>query len=386
MQIYTEFLPSLGGIQINMYNLCKRLVERDHDVTVLTTNMVGGSPKLSSEEVIDGIHIVRLRVPTNWLFCRLAFAPSAVSKLLSMDADVFHVFSFLPYFLTNIACVISKLRKIPLVVTPTYHPNRSLLYTDLIGKTVKTFYDDLFGLRLLRKADCIVALTRDEARYYRKNGVRNVRVIPVGVNLKEYTCKPEELEKLKRKFNLNGKVILCVGRLERRKGIQYLLKAMPFVSREFVDAKLLVVGTDSGYQNQLKCLTRNLGVEKKVVFAEYLSFSELSCAYELANVIVIPSLFEAFSHIVIEAWSHKKPIIAAKTIGLAESISPDTGILVSYGDYKVLADAIVKIFLDKELAELLGMNGYRLAKKEFTWDKIVNKIENVYQSLIIGDK
>lgn len=387
IQIYTEFLPSIGGIQLNIYNIAKRLVDKGHEVIVLTTNMVGGSPaKLPSEEVINGVRVLRLRVIPTGLSYRLALAPSIISKLFSVDVELFHVFSFLPYFLTNIACVISRLRKIPLIMTPTYHPNRYLVYTGLTGRLVKALYDDFIGLKLLKKADFVIALTEGEAQYYRKNGIENVHVIPVGVHLKEQTCTADGVEELRGKFNLNGKVILHVGRLEKRKGIHFLIKAMPHVLKNFAKAKLLIVGADWGYQSQLRDLTRNLGIEKNVVFAGYLSFLELSCAYELADVVVIPSVFEAFSHIVIEAWSHKKPIIAAKTIGLAERISVETGILFSLGDYKSLAYAITRILSNRELAKLIGMNGYYIVKKEFTWNKIVNDLENVYQLLTIEKK
>ncbi|MFQ6080466.1 MAG: glycosyltransferase family 4 protein [Candidatus Bathyarchaeia archaeon] len=387
VQIYTEFLPSLGGIQVNMYNICKELRERGHEVKILTSNMVGMAPhNLPSDEIIDGVQVIRFRALPIKLFYRLAFTPSIIPYLLSIDADVFHVFSFLPYFLTNIGCIISKFRKIPLIITPTYYPTRYLLYTGLMDKFVEALYDNFIGIKLLRKADSVIALTEGEARHYRENGVRTVHVIPVGVDLKGHTCKPEEVEEVRERFNLSEKVILCVGRLEKRKGIQYAIEAMPLVLKKFANAKLLIVGADWGYQSRLEDLTRNLGIVKNVVFAGCLSSSELSSAYELANVVVIPSIYEAFSHVVIEAWAHKKAVVATKTIGLAETISTETGILIDSGDYKALADAVIKIISDQELAELMGMNGYRLVKREFILDEVVNDLEKVYQLLTVRNK
>lgn len=387
VQVYTQFLPSLGGIQINMYNLGRRLVEGGHEVTVLTSNSVGErSAGLPSEEIIGGIRVMRSKILPGKLFHRLVLAPSIIPKLLSIDADVFHVFSFLPYFLTNIACVVSKLRGIPLIVTPTFHPNRHILYNNLAGKLVKAVYDDFIGIKLLRKADYVIALTEEEVRFYRKNGVKNACVIPVGIDYEKQTCEPQEVEEFRERLNLGLKVILCVGRLEKRKGIEYAIKAMPIVLNAFPEAKLLIVGEDWGYRNQLEDLTRKLSVEKNVVFAGRLNFTELSCAYELADMVVIPSIFEVFSHIVIEAWVHKKPVIATKTVGLAELISAETGILVSYGDYKALADAVIKVLSDKELAKLIGVNGYRLVKKKFSWDKVVYGLEKVYRLLTMEGK
>jgi len=381
-QIYIAFLPSIGGIQLNMYNLGTRLIERGHEVTVLTTNMVGEGPaKLLSEEIINGIRVLRFPVLPTRLSYRLALAPSVVSKLFSSDAELFHVFSILPYFLTNISCVMSRLRGTPLVITPTYHPIRYLVYTGLKTRARKALYDGFIMRKLLQKADCVIALTEKEAQYYRKMGIKNVHVIPIGVDFsQQYT--PNETEELKKRFGLDGKVILHVGRLEKRKGVQYAIQAMPLILRDFVDAKLLLVGSKAGYHDQLRDLARNLGVENAVVFAGYLSPSELESAYKLADIVIIPSVFEAFSHIAIEALAYGKPIIASKTIGFAERITAKIGVLIDPGDHKALAKAAVRLLSNQQLAESMGTEGRQIVEREFTWEKITDKLEEVYCSIV----
>lgn len=384
VQISTVFLPDVGGIQLNMYNLAWRLIKRGHKVTVLTTNMTSRpSAKLLSEEVIDGIHVLRLQVLPTRLASRLALAPSIVSKIFSVDADIFHVFSLLhfQYFMTNVSCIMSRLRSAPLVVTPTYHPSRYLIYKGLTAHLRKAIYDDFIMVKLLKKANCVIALTETEAQYYRKRGIERVHVIPVGVDLGQQS-RPDEIEDLKKRLGLDKNVILHVGRLDKRKGVQYAIQAMSLILRDFADAKLLLVGADEGYGGQLKYLARKLGVEGAVVFAGRLSPSELVSAYKLADIVVIPSIWETFSHVAIEAFAYKKPVIMSKTVGFAERITSKNGILINAGDYEALAKAARRLLSNQHLSISMGKEGYQIVEKEFTWDKVTDKLEKVYCSIL----
>jgi len=366
-----------------MYNLARRLIERGHEVTVLTTNMVDESPAmLLAEEIINGIRVIRLPVLPTRRSRRFALAPSIVSKFFSEDAQLFHVFSILPYFLTSISCIMSRLRGTPLVITPTYHPIRYLVYKGLKSRARKALYVGFVMRKLLKNADCVIALTEKEAQYYRKMGIENVHVIPIGVEFSQQ-FGPNETEEPTNRFDLDGKVILHVGRLEKRKGVQYAIQAMPLILRDFIDAKLLLVGSKAGYHDQLRALTRNLGIEHAVVFAGSLSPSELASAYQLADIVVIPSIYEAFSHIAIEALAYGKPIIASKTIGFAERITAKIGILINPGDYKALAKAAVRLLSNQHLAESMGAEGRQIIEREFTWEKIVDKLEETYRLIVM---
>jgi len=389
LMVYSEFLPSLGGIQIVMYNIAKRLAERGHKVTIFTSNLVGDKAcNLPHEEVVDLIHVSRFKILPPKLLHKLVFTPSVIQALCSIETDIFHVFSYLPTFMANTACLISKHRRMPLIITPIYHPSRAQLYAhaggriSVVGKLVKVLYDDLIGLELLRKADCVIALTEAEARYYRERGIKNVRVVPVGVDLREHACKDEGLEAFKRKYDLGeSRIVLFVGRLEERKGIHYLIKSMPIILSENLDVKLLLVGKDTSCQETLEDLSRRLGIEKNVIFTGPINSTQLLCAYELSDVVAIPSLYEAFGLVVIEAWAHKKPVVASETIGLAETISAEkAGIIVDLGDHEALAEAAVKLLSDQKLSRSMGTKGYQLAKEKFAWNRIIDELERVYLS------
>ena len=383
-QVYSQFLPSLGGIQIVMYNIAKLLAERGHKVSIFTSNLVGNKVcSLPREEVLGLIHVSRFKILPPKLLHKLVFAPSVIRALYSIETDIFHVFSYLPTFMTNTACLISKHRRIPLIITPVYYPSRTQLYTNVVGKLVKVLYDDLIGPKLLRKADCVIALTEAEARYYRERGINNICVVPAGVDLREHACEDKGLEAFERKYDLGeSRILLFVGRLEERKGIHYLIKSMSIILRENPNVKLLVVGKDRGCRGPLENLSRRLGIEKNVVFTGPINSTQLLCAYELSDIVVIPSLYEAFGLVVVEAWAHKKPVVVSETIGLAETISAEkAGIVVNLSDPEALAEAVVKLLSDKKLSKSMGTRGYQVVKKEFTWEKIVDRLEEVYRAV-----
>jgi glycosyltransferase involved in cell wall biosynthesis len=364
-----------------MYNLAKRLVSRGHRVTILTTNLIGGSvSNLLPEEYVDGIRVLRLPVLPSKLWRRLVIAPSVTSKLLFSNAEIIHVFSILPYFLTDVACIMAKLGKRHLFVTPTYHPVRYAIYRGFVSHLRRSLYDDFVMLNLLRSADCVIALTEKEAQYYKKMGIGNVQVIPIGVDIYQQS-NISDIENLKKKFGLKGKVILHVGRLEKRKGVQYAIQAMPLILKEIADVKLLLVGSDAGYQNRLRELATNLSVEDSLVFAGSLSSSELAAAYSLADVVVIPSVYEAFSHIAIEAMAFRKPVIMSKTVGFAERINANSGVLIDLGDFQALSKAALELLSNQNLARSMGIEGRRIVESDFTWERVVDKLERLYCSI-----
>lgn len=382
MYVCPTFLPSVGGTEKEVYNISRRLAKRGHKVTVITSNLMRFMPtNLSPEEVIDGVYVKRVKVWFPHPLCKIIFSPSIIHTLISIEADIFHVFSFLPVFLTNFASFVSLIKKKPLVLSPIYHPSRLFAYTGLTAALSRVFYERLVGLELLRKANFVMALTSSEAMYYRQCGIKNVCEVWTGIEFEEGKSKPEELEKFMRRYCLNEKTILFVGRLEKRKGVQHIIKTMPSVLKQHPDAKLLVVGEDWGYGSYLKELSRTMGCKEAIIFTGYLKSSELQCAWETAEFLILPSHFDILPRTILEAWAHKKTVIASRAGGLPDFISPDVGILVNSYDHETLANAIIGLLSKPYLSRSMGMKGYQLIKQKFTWDIVIDKIEKIYENL-----
>lgn len=377
--VFFHFLPNIGGTEKVMFQYAQELVSRGHEVTILTTNSFEFElAQLKHEEVVNGIFVRRFNVvpmPYRYFF----FAPSLISALLNSNADIIQVFSLLPSFFLIVTCLLAKIKKIPLILYPQYHPHRSSFYSGFIERTLGLFFDRTIGIFILRMADSIIALTQFEANFYKKHGIQSSKVVPQGVS-KPKSPSQEELRKFRQKYGLgdSDKILFSLGRVERRKGFHFLILALPRILKRIPQTKLLIVGSHSNYLSKLVDLTIELGCDKNVFFIGSVDDLDLACAYAVADVVVVPSIFEAYGRVVVEAWAHKKAVVASKTIGIAELISRDNGTSVDCRQAELLAEAIVKLLENQELALKMGMNGYELAK-EFTWEKAVDEIERTYK-------
>lgn len=381
--VFIQFLPNVGGTELPMYYYAKELVRRGHHVMVFTANAVRLKPSnLKEKESIDGILVRRFRFFPIPFYNLFFFAPSLISYLLSVKVDVIHVFSWIPSFFILVPCFIAKIRKIPLVLYPQCYPERFGYYPSIVKRVIGIFMDRTIGPRIMKRANYVIALTNREAEFYEKNKVKNVEIIREPIFLKAHPQRREIL-KFKKKYGIheNDIVLLSVGRIVEYKGIHTLIKSLPEVLKYIHNVKLLMVGEDWGFLSECVKLSNELNCERNVIFTGLVNDEELSCAYEVADVVVVPSFFEGYGRVVLEAWVHRKPVIVTNTVGLAELVSGRGGRVVRTGDSNNLAYAIVELVSDLDLAKSLGKSGHQLLQKEFTWEAAVTRLENIYNLL-----
>jgi len=381
--VYPQFLPNIGGTELPMYYYAKELVKKGHQVMIFTTNAVKFKPSsLKEMETIDGILVRRFNFFPIPFYNLFFFAPSLSFNLFSVTADAMHIFSWIPSFFVFVSCLIAKVRKIPLVLYPQCHPERSWYYSRVVKRVVGIFMDRMVGPHVFKRASFIIALTVKEAEFYKKNGVKHVEIIREPIHLSAPPQR-EKMVKFRERYGIHEKdvVLLSVGRIVKYKGTDILIKSLPAVLKCVPNAKLLVVGEDWGFLSECVKLSNELHCKRNVIFSGLVNDEEVSCAYEIADIVVVPSFFEGYGRVVLEAWAHRKPVIVTNTVGLAELVSGRGGIVVRTGDPNNLARAIVKLSNDHDLAKFLGKNGYQLLKEEFMWEVAATKLENIYSLL-----
>ena len=221
-----------------------------------------------------------------------------------------------------------------------------------------------------------------------------ISVIPCGVD--PHLFVPLNASRSKVHLDLPHKrFILFVGRIDPVKGIDTLLKAMAIVrnKRDFhQEVHLLIIGGDLDYSSyskdsemhKLRQLTTELRLKNMVTFLGAQRQDQLPYYYSIAEVCVLPSRYESFGMVALEAMSCSTPVIASKVGGLTSFIQDEiTGFLVPEEDEKSLAEKILKLLKHPFLKDRLGMQARRRAK-EFSWHTIAYQMIALYQQLLEG--
>jgi len=175
-------------------------------------------------------------------------------------------------------------------------------------------------------------------------------------------------------------VILYVGRLAPRKGVHYLLQAMPCIVKYFPKARLVVVGAGP-LEHYLKDLSRKLDLENSVMFRGYVSDEGIRRLFAFADVVVVPSIFEGCPLVLLEAMAAGKSVVASAVQGISEIVKPDfSGLLVNPGNIHEIEHAIVRLLKDRKFANYLGENARQTIMKDYSWEKIARKTMEVYEN------
>jgi glycosyltransferase involved in cell wall biosynthesis len=173
-------------------------------------------------------------------------------------------------------------------------------------------------------------------------------------------------------------LLACIGRIEEKKGQEYLISAM----KHAANAKLLLAGrADETYLKRLRGLCEELGISDRVIFAG--QRNDIPALLRSVDLLILPSLTEAFSRVILEAMAAAKPVIATDTGGNAEAvIDGETGFLVPIKDTSALADKISNLINNKEKRDSMGSAGRKRLEEKFDIGGIAGQIEREYLELL----
>jgi len=226
------------------------------------------------------------------------------------------------------------IRKLPIPVIVTCHHTYWQQFTQIKAQFWKRIFLP-FERRTYRLADKLICDCEDTKQVLIKHygiPVEKITVIHCAVDTGKFHCA-----------NLPKKPNSClyIGRIAKRKGIDFLIRSMPLVVRKIPDAQLLVGGKGECLE-KMKSLVRQLDLERNVTFLGFVPDEQLNTLYNQAQCVVVPSVFEGFGITVIEALATGTRVVGTDTDGIREILrNPDLGRLVPYGDSVALAEAIV---------------------------------------------
>ena len=247
-------------------------------------------------------------------------------------------------------------------------------------------YDRIAGERLLAQgADRIICASESERETLLKlYGVPDDRVtcIPCGVDTEHF--RPMSRSRVRRRLKLPAKesLVLFVGRIEPLKGIDVLLRAVSKLEGEF---RLLAVGGDgkeAARQAELRALVDELGIGERVSFRDAVPHDDLPLYYNAADVCVVPSYYESFGLVALEAMACGVPVVASRVGGLRETVQDgETGYLVPWRCPQPFAERLDQLLSDARLRRRLGREA-RIAVERFRWSEVAAQVEDVYHELV----
>jgi len=368
LQITNSFLPVIGGQEKVVLELSKGLVKKGHEVSVLTTNYLC-EREIESKANFEGIEIIREKNDL-WL-AGYGYSPKAIEWLKKNynKFDVVHCHGYnryLPEFAVKFL-----FKKIPIVFTAHgfIHTKKNMLFKHLHDLTIG---------RVVRKANVCTALTQLDFPDYEKLGVSKdaILMLPNGVDVEKFSKKNEKtVRNFKTRFKLGEKVLLYVGRIHESKGLQYVVEAI-----KDLNVTLLIVGRDGGYKEALEKKINELGIGEKIVFAGGLSDKEVITAYQSSGAFVLFSEWEGFGIVIIEAMAAKLPVISSDRGAIPYLIGDgENGLMSEFRNVENLRENIGRIFKDKKLREKLIKGGKEFSKN-YSWEKIVEMVEEIYLS------
>lgn len=389
-QLAIRFPPAPGGAETHVKAVSKELLKRGHELSVFTSDLYKEIPFTKLNEVKDlkyedsdlELGVRRFKAMTPGGEMHYVFLPGLTKSLMSADMDIMHAHSY-GYFHTASAMVRKRIKGTPFIFTPHFHPQWSMWGGEK-RKGLRARYDRLVGKRVLDSVDKVIGVSRHEMELLcqMKDVENKVRVIPNGIHINRFTPIPDG-SLFRSHFNIKGDMLLYVGRMASNKGLDVLVKAAAQVSKQR-DVTCVFVGEDEGYKEPAMKLARKLGIEKNVLFTGHIKDNALfNSSFAACDVLVLPSEYEAFGIVLLEAMACEKPCIGSRVGGVPEVIlEGKTGYIVEFGDHKAIADHALTILSDKEKARTMGKTGRKRVEDNFTWTKVVDQIEEVYREFV----
>lgn len=223
--------------------------------------------------------------------------------------------------------------------------------------------------RTYQKADRIVCDSEDSGRILvNKYDIsrKNIVVIPIGVD----TTKFHPIDNVTR----IPKSLLFVGRVDKRKGVDFLIRTMTLLRKKIPNVKLFVVGTGKDAP-KLKRYVRRHNLEMNVVFLGHIIDEELNRLYNRVQCLIVPSVFEGFGLTVVEAMAAGTSVIATKVDGLRDLVDDGVnGLLIEYNDPKGLCDRITYLLKNPRAQAQYVREAKRKVKDAFNWDVIMRTV------------
>jgi glycosyltransferase involved in cell wall biosynthesis len=307
------------------------------------------------------------KMPWDFVGMENPICPGLWWDLSKSDYDVLHAHSQL-FFTTFFSIIINKIKNKPSVTT--VHGIKAI--RDRATNFLQEVWLQILARYIFKITDKVQCMTETDAKKILRYGVdkKKIVIIPNGIDINLFKPGNPVIK--------HDDYILWIGRFVEEKGLKYLVGAMEFVTKDFPDKKVILVG-EGPLKKEIQLQIHNKGLDKIFKIRDNCSQKEIVALMKECELFVLPSLQEGFPKSILEAMTCGKPVIT--TNGLKEVVG-NAGITVTPGSIEELKNAIIFYLSNPSEEKKSGKQGRKYVEENFSWDIVNKKIEEVYASLI----
>ena len=376
--------PRTGGLRVGVLGLCKGLANRGHQVSLYTTNADGDKTLdvlLGVSTLEEGVEVFFYPAQRIIFGNVFSFPMARALNHRVPNADLVLIHSLYQFTSTAAAHYCRKFR-VPYVLRP-----HGILDPSLARHRrwlLKWAYIQLFEKKNFNCAAAIQYSSRMEEEMARQfMTVKSPSLlIPEGISLGPFAKLPRRGSFRARYPEMAGKsLILYLGRLHQKKGLELLVEAFSRVAGRRDDAHLVLAGSgDSDYVMRITKMLRDLGVFDRTTITGQLDDDEKLAVLRDADVFVLPSYGENFGISVVEAMACGLPVLISDKVGIWREIAEAEAGIVTTCQSEKIANAIQMLLSDPGLRMALGQRGKMLVGAQFSIDRMAERMETAYQS------
>ena len=366
------FYPMKGGAENNCFYLAEELA-KNHEVHVFTSLL----PKTKENEIINNIHVHRYKILFRYKYY-LSFTPGLIN-ILKEDFEILHVHSF-GFIWHDLIVLLKKLANNTKILNTPHGPFMVLKHYNFYEKIFKLLIKNFERAFINHNYDAVIQVNPEQYKWMVKDGVLkdNIHFLPNGISQTAFK-KINNKDFIKRYHLENKFVISYLGRIQRYKSLDQIIKVLPKLNNNVV---FLLMGKDYGDLSRLKALSSNLKVHDRIIFTGEIQDEDVIKGLSISKIFILPSEWEAFGISILQAMAQGNAVISTRTEGgkflIKENIN---GFLFNYENLEELNAKLNLLIKDKNLLNKIGKNNIKKAE-EFLWNNIAEKLEKIYISLI----
>jgi glycosyltransferase involved in cell wall biosynthesis len=389
-QLSTRYPPGPGGVERHVAEIAPLLAAHGHRIDVYTSELYREypwqrlPPEVPREERTAFGAVHRLRVWSLPGEFHYPFFRGLRAALRRDRPDLLHAHT---YGTNQVAVARDHHRRFgtPYILTAHFHPIWSI-EGGWVRHRLRAFYDRRVAGPVVREAAAVIVQTHEEERLLRSLGIPLPRLVIVPPGYRPRPPPPSGGPSFSERFGIGGPFALFVGRLASNKGLLDLVDAFAALHTDDPAAQLVLVGEDGGMRGPVRARARSAGVESCVHLVGHLTDEALvTAAYREARLTALPSEYEAFGLVLLESLAQGTPVVATRVGGIPEVVGDGrAGLLVPPRDPPALADAIRRLWRDRELAQRLGNYGRSEVVPRFTWEALADRLDALYRELVPG--